>query len=63
MATFTVTWVIQFEADNAREAAQKALDIQRDPFSSAVVFETHNWDTDVQEEIDLLEDAEDEVQS
>lgn len=36
---YVVTWTVDIEADSAREAAQQALDIQRDPLSTAVVFE------------------------
>ncbi len=55
MAEYHVTWTIDLDTDSAREAALLALAIQRDPQSTAVVF-------DVAAEgkpsvaIDLLED-------
>lgn len=39
MPTYLVTWIIDIEADTPRDAAQKALEIQRDPESIATVFE------------------------
>jgi hypothetical protein len=41
MKSWRVTWGIDIEADTPREAAEKALAIQRDPFSCAVVFQVH----------------------
>ena len=57
--TYTVTWTIEVEGDSPRDAAQKALAIQRDVFSSATVFETHNWDTAEEATVDLEEAEED----
>src|SRR5436305_520123 len=39
MKPYRVTWVIDVEAENEQEAARQALAIQRDPHSSATVFE------------------------
>lgn len=39
MPTYLVTWKIDIEADNAEEAAAQALICQRDPESTATVFE------------------------
>jgi hypothetical protein len=39
MSSYRVTWEIDIEADTPQEAAEKALEIQRRPDSSAVVFE------------------------
>lgn len=39
MKTFLVCWEIQLDAETAREAAEKALEIQRDPSSIATVFD------------------------
>jgi len=39
MKTYRVTWTIDIDADTPREAAQMALDIQRDPDSCATCFE------------------------
>lgn len=43
MTWFRVKWVIDIDADTPGEAAQHALDIQRDPESDATVF-TVQWD-------------------
>lgn len=57
MKTYTVIWEIQVSADNAQHAAQKALKIQRDPCSSAVVFKVWEEDTDADcQHVDLLEE-------
>jgi hypothetical protein len=39
MPEFKVRWEIEVHAETARGAAQKALEIQRDPWSSATVFD------------------------
>ena len=44
---FTVTWEIDVEADSHEEAAQKALEIQRDPESIATCFEVVEKDDHV----------------
>ena len=41
MADYLVTWQIDIEADSYREAAEQALVIQRDPDSTATVFDVH----------------------
>lgn len=51
MKTYIVSWYIDIEADSAEEAAQIALDIQRDTTSDAVVFVVTGPEGD--EEIDL----------
>lgn len=38
MTEYTVSWEIDIEADNSDEAAQQALDIQRDSNSTATIF-------------------------
>ena len=40
--TLRVTWQIDLEADSPREAAEKALEIQRNPDSIATVFDVVN---------------------
>ena len=35
---YTVTWTIELEAESIEDAAQKALEIQRDPDSLATHF-------------------------
>lgn len=55
MMQFRVTWAIDIEADTAREAAEKALEVQRDPESTAVIFEVKEfYGSGEFEEIDLL---------
>jgi len=39
MPTYLVSWKIEIEADTPREAAEEALEIQRDPESLATLFE------------------------
>ena len=51
MPLHRVIWEIDIEADTARDAARKALDIQRNPKSIATVFKVANPERTV--EIDL----------
>ncbi len=44
MATYIVTWRIEIDATTPRDAAKQALEIQRDPFSSATVFDVTDED-------------------
>jgi hypothetical protein len=39
MNEYQVTWVVDVDADNPQDAAAKALEMQRDPSSTALVFE------------------------
>lgn len=40
---YTVIWEIDIEAESPEQAAEKALEIQRDPSSTATVFDVvHN---------------------
>jgi hypothetical protein len=48
---YTVTWTIDVEAENVREAAQKALDTQRSYMSTATVFDVAPKDTQYPEEV------------
>ena len=42
MNAYTVTWTIDCEADTPEDAAQQALEIQRDAMSEATFFDvTH----------------------
>jgi hypothetical protein len=50
---YLVTWSIMIEASSPRDAAEKALEIQRDPASLATVFVVDNGEADT--EVDLLE--------
>lgn len=57
MHTYTVTWTISIDATTPEEAAKLALDIQRDPFSTATVFDV----TDEREtitQVDLFDKTE-----
>jgi hypothetical protein len=38
MPTYRVKWTIDVDAESAKEAAEKALEIQRDKESTATVF-------------------------
>ena len=38
MKSYRVTWGIDLDANNPQHAARHALEIQRDPFSTATVF-------------------------
>lgn len=55
---YHVEWHINISADTPQEAAQKALDIQRNPKSWATVFDIINEHGEVTE-IDLMADPED----
>jgi hypothetical protein len=52
MPEYRVTWEIELDADSPREAAAKALAIQRDPDSVATVFDVID-ETGNRERIDL----------
>jgi len=52
MQEFHVTWEIDITADSPQEAAKRALTIQRDPESSATVFDVTD-EAGVTERIDL----------
>jgi hypothetical protein len=39
MNEYLVTWSVDVDADDPHEAAAKALEMQRDPSSTALVFE------------------------
>ena len=39
MTTYRVTWKIDVEAKSAKEAAKQALFVQRDPVSTATIFD------------------------
>lgn len=45
MTHYVVGWTIDIEADSPREAAQKALEIQRRPGSIATVFDVAEAET------------------
>lgn len=47
MKEYTVTWTIQVDAKNHRHAAKQCLDIMRDIFSTATVFEVTGDDGEI----------------
>lgn len=51
--TYRVTWTIEVEADYARAAARRALEIQRNPESIATVFEVEDIETGKTHTVDL----------
>ena len=51
---YAVTWEIQLSADSPRAAAELALEIQRDVYSSAVVFTVTDGDGN-KTTVDLME--------
>ena len=53
---YVVTWVVDIEATNPREAALKAQQMQRDPESIATVFDIENKKSGAKTTVDLLLD-------
>ena len=53
MNEYYVVWPIHIAANSAREAAQKALEIQRDPTSIATCFEVTDTETQRATTVDL----------
>ena len=47
MKTYRVVWVMDIDADTAESAARIALNVQRDPQSTATVFEVDGKDIDL----------------
>ncbi len=56
MTDYYIEWSIDLEAETAREAAQKALEIMRDPSSIATVFRIYDEDGNPVQ-VDLQEEA------
>jgi hypothetical protein len=54
---YRVSWEIDVEAEDPMEAAQQALDIQRDPDSTATVFRVRHSVSKEASTIDLLDEA------
>ena len=46
MTEYLVTWSINIDAESEQDAAEQALAIQRDPASTAIVFEVQETDYD-----------------
>lgn len=57
MATYRIVWEIDIEAESHKEAAQKALEIQRTICSSALCFHATESSTGIATFIDLQEPA------
>ena len=56
---YKVTWTIDIDAENPREAAEQALEIMQDKGSEALNFDVCNPDTGkVIENVDLFEEQE-----
>jgi hypothetical protein len=53
MSEYLVRWEIEVEANSPEEAAQEALEIQRDPFHEATAFEVRKSSTGEIYQIDL----------
>lgn len=53
MNRYVVTWTIDIEADTPVEAARAALEIQRDPESTAMVFSISGDGGESEQRIDL----------
>ncbi|KKU08892.1 MAG: hypothetical protein UX12_C0028G0009 [Candidatus Collierbacteria bacterium GW2011_GWC1_45_47] len=61
LKTYKVTWEMELGATSPREAAELALEIQRDPLSSATVFTVvDTYDMQAWEETIDLKEAEEE---
>jgi len=54
MATYTIRWEINVDADNPVKAAVEALQIQQDPFSEALVYSVTEDATNIETTVDLL---------
>jgi hypothetical protein len=52
---YTVSWVIDVDAENELEASKQAREIQLDKDSTATIFNVYEDDTREPVEIDLLE--------
>lgn len=57
MAEYIVRWEIQLDAETPKKAAERALEIQRDPASIATFFEVVKHSTREIKYIDLGEES------
>lgn len=55
MKTYTVQWEIELDAESSRDAAELALEWQRDPNGTATVFTVVDEEGN-EEQIDLMEE-------
>jgi hypothetical protein len=53
MTSYHIIWEIDVQADSPEEAAYKALAMQRNPESTATVFDVYRWDETEPTRIDL----------
>ena len=58
MKTYHVTWEINIDAESERDAAERALAIQRDAASEATVFDVIVEDGANTVRVDLMEEEE-----
>ena len=58
MKTYRVTWEIDIDANSPYEAASRALEIQRDPGSTATVFDVTDRDTGKETQWDVAPEGE-----
>ena len=58
MPSYKVYWEIDIEADSGREAAERALEIQRKPGSMATCFTVWREGSGRKEDFDLSEEEE-----
>lgn len=58
MKLYYVKWDIELDAENPQKAAEKALEIMRDPDSTATVFEVSEEGSSDVVTIDVLGDLE-----
>lgn len=64
MKEYLVEWSIELSAESPEDAARQALEIQRDPDSSATVFYVMEFDGDgepIRVDLDALDDYDDLV--
>ena len=55
MTEYTVTWMQVISADSPVDAAEKALKIQRNPESTAIIFDVYNIRTCELRTVDLYD--------
>lgn len=57
MPEYLVTWEVDVEAESPHAAAEKALEMQRDPGSLATCFTVADVETDETTTIDFFEES------
>ncbi len=61
MTLYTVTWEIQIDAETREAAAKKALEIHRDPNSTATIFNVYDEKEGKQIDVAWLDDGQSTV--